>query len=94
MSHEINLEETLAIVRKNRVPESMYCIGGLGKGECVGISDENGQWQTYYSERGARTSVKTYANENDACLAFLKQLELHLKDYGLRLNLLAEAASN
>jgi hypothetical protein len=94
MSHQINIEETLVIVKKNRVPESMYCIGSLGIGECVGISHENGQWQTYYSERGARTSVKTYANENDACLAFLKQLDLHLNDYGLKRNLLAEAAGD
>jgi hypothetical protein len=94
MSHAINLVETLAIVKRNRVPESMYCLGGLGKGECVGVSNENGQWQTYYSERGTRTSVKTYANENDACLAFLKQLELHLKDYGLKRNLLSEAPRN
>jgi hypothetical protein len=94
MSHTINLEEALAIIKKNRVPDSMYCIGGLGKGECVGISNENGQWQTYYSERGAKTSHKTYANESDACFAFLKELELHLKDYGLKRNLLAEAVRN
>jgi hypothetical protein len=85
----INLQETLVILKKNRVSESMYCVGGLGAGECVGISHENGQWQTYFSERGARSSVKTHANENDACIAFLKQLERNLKDYGLKLNLLA-----
>jgi len=88
----MNLEETLTIVKKNGVPESMYCIGGLGKGECVGISNENGQWQTYYSERGARTSVKTYANENDACIAFLKELELHLNDFGLMRHLVETAS--
>jgi hypothetical protein len=86
---KINLEEALVILKKNRVPESMYCVGGLGGGECVGLSHENGQWQTYFSEKGARSSVKTHANENDACVAFLKQLERHLKDYGLKLNLLA-----
>ncbi len=88
MSQTINLEESLAIIRRNQVPESMYCIGGMGKGECVGIANENGQWQTYYSERGSKTSVRTYANENDACVAFLKELELHLKDYAIQARLL------
>ena len=90
MSHPLNLKETLAILKKEGVPDAMYSVGGLGKGECVGISNENGEWQTYYSERGTKTSVKTYANENDACRAFLKLLELHLKDFGLTRSLLPE----
>ena len=84
----MTLESALAIIERSQVPRSLYCVGGLGNGECVGISTERGDWQTYYSEKGTKTSVKTFSNESDAVLAFLKALQLHLLDYGLKADLL------
>lgn len=50
-----------------------YAIGGLGSGEISGIAYEEGQWLTYFSERGSRRSVQEWPDGASACAALLPE---------------------
>jgi hypothetical protein len=65
------LKETLLLLKNAHVSESLYVVGGLGDGECVGIAHDNdGVWRTYFSERGARRNIVEHPSEAAACAAF------------------------
>ena len=52
-----------------------YVVGGLGSGEVSGIAYQEGQWLTYYSERGARADETEWPDEAAACAALLPEAE-------------------
>lgn len=53
---------------RNHVPSNAYSlIGGLpNEAYCI-VQEADGRWSTYYSERGLRTSLKTFETEDEAC---------------------------
>ena len=68
----MTLPEALALLRNAGVPDWFYATDGeLGAGECVGIEAVSGVWSIYYSERGRKSPLGTYADEDGACRAFL-----------------------
>ena len=50
------------------LPSEAYCLGQIGS-----------QWEVYYSERGDKSKLKTFSQENDACQYFYTWLKTSLK---------------
>jgi hypothetical protein len=66
---------------KAEIPDYLYTIGGLGAGECVGIIEKDGEWQTYFSEKGAARNLVVHPDENAACRAFLNGVAEIMEEY-------------
>lgn len=62
------LKDKLAIYS---VPENSYCLTGGLPNEAYCIKHEVDSWQVYYSERGRRSELQTFRNEQAACEYFL-----------------------
>ena len=58
------------------VPKEYYSIlsGGLPN-EVYCITNSNNVWEVYYSERGNKSSLKTFDDEEDACKYFFHKME-------------------
>ena len=65
----MNVGELNEAFEKNRVPSRYYTFRGLGGGECYGLDKIDGQWATYYSERGHKSDVQRYSTEDESCQA-------------------------
>lgn len=54
-----------------------YSIGiGIPEAdETYCLVQENGIWRIYYAERGQRSDMREYANEEEACNAFVELLK-------------------
>lgn len=65
------LEEKLIAEDINPVDYSLY--GGLPN-EAFCLNKTNGKWEVYYSERGNKTGLKVFSNENEACMYFYNEL--------------------
>ena len=79
----MTLPEALALLRNAGVPDWFYATDGeLGAGECVGIEAVSGVWSIYYSERGRKSPLGTYADEDGACRAFLRQVDGMMRETG------------
>lgn len=77
------LAEARTILRNARVPDWFYVTdGGLGAGECVGIERAAGGWRVYYSERGGKTPLDSYRDEDSACRGFLRQIDRMMRESG------------
>lgn len=50
------------------VSKSLYCLDGGLPNEKVCLDYEGNKWVVYYSERGCRTGLETFENEDDACI--------------------------
>lgn len=75
-----DLEEKL-VAAKIR-PDSYSLTGGLPN-EAFCIGNVNGRWEVYYSERGSKTSLKTFQSEDEACRYFYDWLTSSLKKMNL-----------
>jgi hypothetical protein len=79
----MRLAEAVARLRNAGVPDWFYVTdGGLGTGECVGIEPVAGGWSVYYSERGRKSRLEHYADEDAACRALLRQMDRMMRDSG------------
>lgn len=68
----MNTEDMKLYFEQNNVPDEYYVINELGGGEVDGIGNIDGQWTTYYSERGKMRNVKNFENEDEACRVLIK----------------------
>jgi hypothetical protein len=78
------LAEAVARLRSAGVPDYFYVAdGGLGTGECVGIEPApGGGWSIYYSERGRKSPLETYPDEDSACRGLLRQVDRMMRSSG------------
>lgn len=54
--------------------DAYYLKGGLpNEAFCIGFN--HGLWEVYYSERGNKSGIKKFSNEEDACEYFLAWME-------------------
>ena len=82
----MNTEEMVAIFKNNSVPEYYYAVRTLGGGECYGIQCDSGCWSIYYSERGRKTILSSYDNEDSACFGLIDKISKMMKDdFGLEI---------
>ena len=71
----MKLSEALARLRSAGVPDWFYATNGeLGTGDCIGIEHADGQWSVYYSERGSKSPLESYTDEDSAAQAFLRRV--------------------
>jgi inhibitor of KinA sporulation pathway (predicted exonuclease) len=62
-------------LEKANIREDAYSIDVIGYTERYVISKVNNKkWEIYYSERGLKTGLKEFDNEDEACKAFLIKL--------------------
>jgi len=72
----MNLQELEARLRAAGYPESSYVTdGSLGAGECVGIEPTPGGWSVYYSERGRKSPLESFPDEDRACHRMLQLMQ-------------------
>jgi hypothetical protein len=67
----MNLKGLKQELERLNIPPSEYSlIGGLpNESYCIDVND--GVWEVYYSERGNKTGLKIFEDENSACEYFL-----------------------
>ncbi|ADB15744.1 conserved hypothetical protein [Pirellula staleyi DSM 6068] len=75
----MNLSELNEKLRRSALPPESYSLtGGLpAEAFCIEHTSD-GVWQTYYSEWGLRSGLKTFATEEEACNEFLKMVAPYL----------------
>ena len=59
-------------LQEARVPSTIYNLsGGLpSEKHCIAKQNESEIWEVYYSERGNKSSLKTFNTEEEACNYF------------------------
>ena len=74
----MNVHQLTKALENNNVPRDAYCLKGGLPNEAYCLDREKEKWIVYYSERGARTSLKSFDYEKDACFYFAKLLRIEL----------------
>lgn len=69
-------DELIRTLKELDIPENAFHFDGPGAGECYCIEANQNGWVIYYSERGQRTIISTYASENEANEKFLQKLKV------------------
>lgn len=64
-----------------KIPSDSYSLAGGLPNEALCINYNDRQWEVYYSERGNKSNLKNFNDENDACEYFynylLKMLDIN-----------------
>lgn len=71
----MNKKQLENILLMNEVPKELYSLNGGLPNETYCIEKENERWQVYYSERGIKTNIGYFVNEEDACDCLLKEIK-------------------
>lgn len=66
----MNIEELKARLMSEKIKPDMYSLNGGLPNEMYCIARKSELWEVYYSERGNKTGLKTFQNEEDACMYF------------------------
>ncbi len=56
----MSIGELKAIFENEKVPKDLYSLSGRLPNESYCITQVNGQWEVYYSERGIKSSCKLF----------------------------------
>jgi len=70
----VDEEELTKNLNKLSIPNDSYSIGSI-EDETLCMIFDGLTWCIFYSERGHRTEPEYFANENDACHAFIKRIK-------------------
>jgi hypothetical protein len=71
------------LINENITKDAYSLEGGLPN-EVYCLNQNGGVWEVYYSERGQKSGLKSFAQENEACDYFYRSLISMLQDMGLR----------
>lgn len=63
------------ILEEEGVSKSLYCLDGGLPNEKLCLDYEGNKWVVYYSERGVRTGLECFINEDDACCYIYKLIK-------------------
>lgn len=70
-NNDMNLQELEILLANYDGPKDKYCLaGGLPNEACCIEERTDRKWQTYYSERGEKNSLKVFDSEDEACNFF------------------------
>ena len=64
---------------KMNIPKDSYSLRGGLPNEAFCITEEQGKWETYYSERGNRSALRIFNSEEEACSYFLTWIKRNFK---------------
>jgi hypothetical protein len=76
-------KELIQRLLDENIPRYVYCFDKEYPNEAYCLIKKNGKWQVYYSERGNKTGLKEFVNEQEACNYFYDDLIRVLKGMGL-----------
>ena len=79
----MNLLELNEKLKELGVPDNTYCLNTHLQQERYCISNENGKWETYFSERGKKNDLRVFLDESDACSHFLFVILRDLRSIGV-----------
>ena len=80
----MTVAEMASLFRCAGVPDWFYVTdGGLGGGECVGIEPSPSGWRVYYSERGRKSPLDDWPDEDSACRAMIRHVDRMVRHAGL-----------
>ena len=71
----MNKEKLRAILINKDISRAYYSLEGGLPNEKLCLNYENGKWIVSYSERGIRTGIRYFDNEDDACDCLLHAIE-------------------
>ena len=71
----MNKQQLEGVLLSNKVPKDIYSLSGGLPNETYCLEEEKNRWHVYYSERGIKTSVGYFENEEDACECLLKEIK-------------------
>ena len=71
----MNKQQLENILLLNKVPKDLYSLNGGLPNEAYCIEEKDGEWQVYYSERGIRTNIEYFKNEEKACDCLLNEVK-------------------
>lgn len=63
------------ILLLNNVPKDLYSLAGGLPNEAYCLDEEKNRWHVYYSERGIKTSIGCFENEEAACDCLLEEIK-------------------
>ena len=72
MEINMNKQELEEVLLSNRVPKDLYSLSGGLPNETYCLEKEKNGWHVYYSERGIKSSIGYFENEEFACECLLK----------------------
>lgn len=75
----MNLMQLELELKKTNIPKYSYSLKGGLPNEVFCISNETRKWEIYYSERGNKTSLKTFEFEQEACDYFFTWIKRNFK---------------
>lgn len=61
------------------IPSDVYSLNGGLPNESFCVNEDNGKWETYYSERGNKSGRKIFDTEEEACDYFLTWIKRNLR---------------
>lgn len=70
----MNKQELEEVLLLNKVPKDLYSLSGGLPNESYCLEKEKNRWHVYYSERGIKTSVGYFENEEAACECLIKEI--------------------
>lgn len=79
----MNHNRLIELLNAYDVPSSFYSFDGPGSDTWV-LEAHGDKWQLYYSERGNRFDERTYASEEQACLAMFTEINKMLASEHLK----------
>lgn len=68
------VDELRLILENEKFFNGSYSFFSDGLGNCLVLTKEGYTWIVYYAERGERTGVRLFDNEDEACQYFLKEM--------------------
>ena len=75
----MNLKQLEKLIKKSDFPQSHYSLNGGLPSEAFCIEKLTDKWHVYYSERGGKSTLGTFAKEKDAVACFLEHIGPYLK---------------
>jgi len=82
-SHKMKKNELQQKLISENISLDMYSLNGGLPNEAFCLSEINGIWEVYYSERGNKTGLKVFNKEEDACQCLYDTLYETLKGMSL-----------
>lgn len=71
----MNKQQLGKVLLINKVPKELYSLNGGLPNEAYCIEKDDDRWQVYYSERGKKTCIGYFENEEEACDCLLNEIK-------------------
>ncbi|MGK5059465.1 hypothetical protein ACQ4WY_21285 [Janthinobacterium sp. LB2P49] len=70
----MKIPEMLNLIKSNNIPDDAYSINRKLQDESLCMKKNDNFLEIFYYERGIKTSIHIFKNEDEACEYFMKKL--------------------